>query len=167
MGNEFAERTWMLLIIHTITYGLMAIYSVSWQMTEGLGYPNFNFILFLLCLLITVSLIIGLTPSLGSLGIAIARMVGCAVIFFSIFYVEKWFFGKIQFKFWLKIISILAISSAAAILTEKLIIQILPENWLGFVIATTGGGIIYFSIVLLLGFVNADEKLLFKKLLNR
>jgi O-antigen/teichoic acid export membrane protein len=167
MGNNFAERTWMLLTVHTLTFGLMAIHSVSWQMTEGLGYPNYNFILFLLCLLITVSLMIGLTPDWGSFGIAIGRMIGCAVIFFSIFWVEKWFFKEIQFKLWLKIGSILAIAAAAAVLTEKFIIQTFTQNWLVFASATAGGGIVYFLIVWVLGFASADEKLLFKRLISR
>lgn len=167
MGSVFADKTWILLTVHTITFGLMAIYSVSWQMTEGLGYPNYNFILFLVCLIITVSLMIWLAPVWGNLGIAIGRMTGCAVIFFSIFWVEKWFFKKIQIKLWLKIGGILAIAVAAAVLTEKFIIQTFPQNWLGFVSATAGGGIVYFLIVWALGFASADERLLFKRLLSR
>jgi O-antigen/teichoic acid export membrane protein len=167
MGNDFAEKTWILLIVHTLTFTLMAIQAVSWQMTEGLGYPNYNFILFLLCLIITVSLMVGLTPNWGNLGIAIGRMTGCAVIFLSIFWIEKWFFGKTQIKFWLKIAGILVVASVAAVLTEKFIIQTFAQNWLGFVQATIGGGIVYFSIVWMLGYVSADERLLFKRLLSR
>ena len=167
MGGEFAEKTWLLLTVHTVTFGLMAIQAVSWQMTEGLGYPNYNFIIFLLCLIISVSLMIGLAPDMGNLGIAIGRMTGCAVIFFSIFWVEKWFFKKIQIKFWLNIIGILIVSSAGMILTEKFIIQTFAQNWFGLAGATLGGGIVYFLIVWILGFVSKDEKLLLKRLLSR
>ena len=46
MGAEFAEKSAVLLVFHTITFGLLAILTVSWQMTEGLGYPNYNFKIF-------------------------------------------------------------------------------------------------------------------------
>jgi O-antigen/teichoic acid export membrane protein len=167
MGGEFAEKTWMLLTVHTVTFGLMAIQAVSWQMTEGLGYPNYNFIIFLLCLIISVSLMVGLTPGMGNLGIAVGRMVGCAVIFFSIFWVEKWFFKKIQIKFWLNIVGILIVSSTGMVLTEKFIIQTLAQNWFGLLGATLGGGIVYFFIIWMLGFFSVDEKLLLKRLLSR
>lgn len=167
MGGEFAEKTWMLLTVHTLTFSLMAIQAVSWQMTEGLGYPNYNFIIFLLCLIISVSLMIGLAPGTGNLGIAIGRMAGCAVIFFSIFWVEKWFFKKIQIKFWLNIIGVLIVASAGMILTEQFIIQTFAQNWFGLAGATLGGGIVYFLIVFVLGFFSLDEKLLIKRLLSR
>ncbi len=105
MGAEFADNSWMLLVLHTITFSLVAIQAVSWQMTEGLGYPNYNFLLFLVCLIISVPLMVGLTPVLGSSGVAIGRLAGYAAIFCSVFYVEKWFFKKFRSnsgrKFWL------------------------------------------------------------------
>jgi hypothetical protein len=67
----------------------------------------------------------------------------------------------------LKIGSILAIAAAAAVLTEKFIIQTFTQNWLVFASATAGGGIVYFLIVWVLGFASADEKLLFKRLISR
>jgi O-antigen/teichoic acid export membrane protein len=167
MGAEFSEKTWMLLIIHTITFSLVAIQAVSWQMTEGLGHPNYNLKLFVICLIISLFSMVWLTESFGSYGVAIGRMAGYATIFFSIFYVEKWFFGKIQIKFWVKILGILAISSIFTALTEKIIINSFRPNWLVFCGATVAGGIVYFLIIWVMGFVTEDEKLLFKRLLSR
>ncbi len=167
MGADFAEKAWMLLIVHTVTFSIVAIQTVSWQMTEGLGYPNYNFLLFLVCLVISVSLMVGLTPSLGSLGMAIGRMAGYATIFLSIFYVEKWFFNKIQIKFWIKIFGILIVSSVLAALTEKFIIESFSLHWFVFIGATASGAVVYFFIVWVLGFVSEDDKLLFKRILSR
>jgi len=163
----FADKAWMLLIIHTITFSLLAIQTVSWQMTEGLGYPNYNFLLFLVCLAISVSLMVGLTPGLGSLGVAIGRMAGYSSIFLSVFYVEKWFFKKVQLKFWIKVISVLAVASAAAALTEGFVIQNYTESWLVLTGATVSGAVVYFFVIWIMGFISEDEKLLFKKLLSR
>jgi O-antigen/teichoic acid export membrane protein len=167
MGAEFADKTWMLLAVHTVTFSLVAIQAVSWQMTEGLGYPNYNFLLFLVCLVISVSLMVGLTPSLGNLGIAIGRMAGYAAIFLSIFYVERWFFKKVQIKFWMRAIAILAVSSTASALTEQFIVQSYSQSWLVLAAATVVGAFVYFFMVWALGFVSEDEKLLLKRLLSR
>jgi O-antigen/teichoic acid export membrane protein len=167
MGAEFADKTWLLLVVHTVTYSLLAILAVSWQMTDGLGYPTYNFLLFLICLIISVSLMVGLTPNFGNLGIAIGRMVGYAAIFPSIFYVEWWFFKKVQVKFWIKVISILAVSATASALTERFIVQSYSESWLVLAAASIGGAVVYFTLVWTMGFVSEDEKLLLKKLLSR
>jgi len=93
--------------------------------------------------------------------------VGYAAIFLSIFYVEKWFFKKVQVKFWIKVISVLAVSSVLAAMTEKIIIQNYSQNWLVFAGATASGAFVYFFSVWMMGFVSEDEKLLFKRLLSR
>jgi H+/Cl- antiporter ClcA len=108
-----------------------------------------------------------LTPNLGNLGVAIGLMSGYAAIFLSVFYVERWFFKKVQVKFWLKAIAILAVSSAASALTERYIIQSYSQSWLVLMTASIGGAFVYFSIVWITGFVSRDEKLLLKRLLSR
>ena len=167
MGAEFAEKTWLLLAVHTITFSLVAIQAVSWQMTEGLGYPNYNFLLFLVCLVISVSLMVGLTPGLSGVGVAIGRLSGYATIFLSIFYVERWFFKKVQVKFWLKLTAILAVAAAASIFTERFIIQSFARSWIVLAAATAAGAFVYFIAVWTMGFVNREEKLLAGKLLRR
>lgn len=167
MGGEFAEKSWLLLVLHTITFSSVAVLAVSWQMIDGLGYPSYNFKLFMICFFINISLIIWLTPSLGLTGVAIGRMAGFGVIFFSIFYVEKWFFNQIQFRFWLSAAGILALASVLAALAERFIIQGFSLNWLTFVGASACGGIVYCSIVWLSGFISEDEKLLLRAVLAR
>jgi hypothetical protein len=167
MGADFAEKTSTLLVIHTITYSLVAIQIVSWQMTEGLGYPSYNCYLFVICLIISVFLMVGLTQNFGLEGIAFGRMTGYAVIFFSIFYVEKWFFGKIQIAFWAKILSVLVLGSIFSAIVEKSIIEFFPIGWTGFLAATFLGGIVYILVVWILGFIKEDEKILFRHILHR
>lgn len=167
MGEKFAEKSSELLILHAITFGLAAILTVSWQMTEGLGFPNYNFAVFGICLIISVALMFVLTPNFGNLGIATARLVGFATIFFSIFYVEKWFFNKIQVGFWLKLTGILAIAAIFAALVESLIINYLPISWLTFILSAVSGGLVYCTALWLLDFVTADEKILIRGILKR
>ena len=167
LGAEFADKTSLLLVIHTVTFSLAAILAVSWQMTEGLGHPNYNCFIFVINLVISLLLMIGLTESYGNTGVAIGRWAGFAMMFFSIFYVEKWFFGRIQSEFWLKLFSRLTVAAGFSILVEKLFIGNFALNWITFVIANLSGAIIYCLTLWLLGFVNEDEKLLLRRILSR
>lgn len=167
MGPEFAERSAVLLVFHTITFGLLAILTVSWQMTEGLGYPNYNFKIFSVCLVLSVGLMVFLTGDYGNRGVAIARMTGFAAIFFSIFYVEQWFFKAVQVRLWLRLILILGVAAMLAAAAETLVITQLPVSWPVFLLSVLAGGGVYLAAVWLMGFITEDEKQLVKNILKR
>ncbi len=167
MGPVFAEKTSVLLVIHTITYSLLAIQIVSWQMTEGLGYPSYNCYLFMICLIISLFLMVSLTQNFGLEGVATGRMAGYMAIFFSIFYVEKWFFGHVQLSFWVKILSVLLTASVFAAIIEKSIVEFFSFSWLSFLTATFAGGVVYVLIAWILGFIKEDEKILLRYILQR
>lgn len=167
MGAEFADKTALLLILHTITFSLVAILAVSWQMTEGLGYPGFNCYVYVINLFISVFFMVYLTPFYGVFGIAIGRMSGFAITFFAVFYIEKWFLGRVQTELWLKAVGVLTISAAASAIVEKFCIENLSINWLSLAAATLFGGLVYCSVLWFLGFIREDEKLLFRNLINR
>lgn len=166
LGVVFADKATLLLVIHTITFCLAAVLIVTWQMAEGLGYPGYNCLLAMIQLVVSVTLMIGLTDIYGEVGVAIGRMLSLATIIFSIFYVEKWFFGRVQREFWLKLLGVLAVSVIFSTVVEKLIISNFVLNWLTLALATLCGGIIYCVVLWLLGFVAEDEKLLLKQLLK-
>lgn len=167
MGADFAAQTSTLLVMHTASFSLLAIQTISWQMTEGLGYPSYNILIFTICLIINVFLIFMLTESLGNVGVAFGRMAGLSVMFLSVFYVEKLFFERVQKKFWLNLLGILGVSTLFSIITEKLIISNFQASWGVFVFATMSGGLVYCAILLMLGFVDSEDKLLIRNLIKR
>ena len=167
LGADFAEKSTLLLITHTLTFSLLAVLAVSWQMTEGLGYPAFNTFIFMICLIINVCVIIWLTESLGNMGVALGRLAGFGTIFFSIFYVEKWFFKRVQTDFWLRLLFKLGVSAALAGVIQKIIIDNFQIGWLTFIASAACGGAIYCMSLLILGFVTTEEKLLLKNLVVR
>ncbi|MEZ5425524.1 MAG: oligosaccharide flippase family protein [Pyrinomonadaceae bacterium] len=166
MGTDFAERSSEILIFHTVTFSLLAVLTVSWQMTEGLGFPEYNFKIFSVCLFLTVVFTLVLTAPYGGIGVAAARLIGFATIFFSIFYVEKWFFGKIQYRAWGRIIFILGVATGFAALIEIVIIR-LGEGWPVFFGSVLAGGIVYILTAFLLGFVSKEELALAKHIFKR
>jgi O-antigen/teichoic acid export membrane protein len=167
MGADFAEKSAGLLILHTVTFGLLAIEIVAWQMTEGLGYPGLNSFLFMICFIISISGMFGLINDYGIFGVALARMVGFSSLFLSIFYVEKRFFGRVQIKFWLKLIGVLAVSTALAVLIESFLGAKFGVNWFSLILSGLAGGLGYCLAAWLLGFVSEDETVLLQRILNR
>ena len=143
MGTEFADKSWYLLIIHVITFSMLAIKIVTWQITEGLGYPSYNFYVFILCLAVSVPLMIYLVDDYGSFGVAIARLIGFTIVFLSIFHVEKMFFGQVQVKFWMKLFLMIGSASIVASIVENLVLSNLSLSWFGLISTTLVGGSIY------------------------
>lgn len=167
IGDNFVENSSELLIVHLITFGLAAILTVSWQMSEGLGFPHYNFGIISICLTIAVSLMFALTPNYGNFGVAVARLAGFGTIFMSIFVVERLFFMQIQTAFWLRIISCLGAASLVSGMTEYLITANLPQTWPTLFLSAGIGGGAYILVLWLLKFVTEDEKLLVRSLLKR
>ena len=167
LGAEFAEKTYFLLIIHTVTFSLAAIQTVSWQLTEGLGYPSYNLKIFVICLILNVFVVLSLTQNFGNTGVAFGRFAGFGGMFLSVFYVEKWFFGKVQSALWLRIIGILGVSAAVSACVQKIVSIYFPVSYPMFISAVIGGGLVYCMILWLLGFVTVEEKLLIKNILKR
>lgn len=167
MGADFASQTTILLVIHTIGFSLLAIQTISWQMTEALGFPAYNIYIFAVCMVINVFLIFLLTETLGNTGVAFGRMAGMSIMFLSVFYVEKMFFKRVQKHFWIKLSASLGIAALFSVITEKLIISNFQINWIVFVFATISGGIVYCAILLIMGFVDSEDKLLIRNLIKR
>ncbi len=164
---DFAEKTYFLLILHTITFSLLSIQAVSWQMTEGLGYPSYNTFIFVICLIINVGIIVTVTENYGNTGIAFGRLIAFGLTFFSVFYVEKWFFKAVQFRFWLNVGGRLAAAAAISAIVQTIIIKQFAAGWLVFLAAAIVGGSVYCLVLWLFGFISADERTLIKNLLNR
>lgn len=166
IGADFATQATTLLTLHTLTFGLTAITVVAWYMAEGLGHPNYNFWVFMICFMISISGMFLLTESYGNFGVAIARLCGFSTIFFSVFYVERWFFGKVQLIFWSKIAAIIGISILVGGFINKLLITALPVSWFSFVLATFLSGGVYLMCLWSFRFLTEDEKIIFRRVLR-
>src|SRR5207245_152212 len=73
MGDAFAQQSSSLLILHIACFGLISILTVSWQLTEGLGFPKFNAAAAGICTVVSISLMVILTNDYGNFGVAVAR----------------------------------------------------------------------------------------------
>jgi O-antigen/teichoic acid export membrane protein len=167
MGPTFAAQSSDLLVIHMICFGAVSIMAISFQMTEGLGYPQFNAATTGVATVVGISLMIVLISGMGNTGVALARLSAFGLIFFSILIVEKWFFKKVQARFWLGLLANLAVAVAAAAAVEYGVAKLMPVSWPSLILSIGCGGLVYVFVLWLLDFVTADEKLLIRAALGR
>ena len=166
MGADFAEKTYFLMMIQVTTFSFLAIRTITWQMTEGLGYPQFNTLVYAVCLLINAILVFYSTDLYGNNGVAISRLIAFSVMFFSLFYTEKWFFGKIQLKFWISSTVMLAAAAIVSLIFQKIITGYFALSWISLLISVGVGGIVYCLTLFISGYITGDEKTLIKNLLK-
>jgi O-antigen/teichoic acid export membrane protein len=166
LGENFAAAAAHLLAIHTVSMSLVAGATVSWQMTEGLGYPNFNLLLIVLSWIFTVPLVIYLSESYGTTGVAVGRLIGFSVMFASIFYVEKWFFRKVLSGFWLALIGRLILAATAAALVETFVNKYFSVAWTTFLFSCAAGSLSFAAVLWMTGFVAEDERQLLRRVLG-
>jgi hypothetical protein len=73
VGPDFATQSGTLLILHSLTFGMLAVVVVAYQLADGVGLPTFGFWATLCVLFIGLPLMVTLVPY-GNLGIAVARL---------------------------------------------------------------------------------------------
>lgn len=166
MGADFAANSTDIMIVHVISYSLIAVIGVSWQMTEGLGYPNFNCLVFMICLIFSVPLMVYLSQDFGNVGVACGRLAGFGVLFLSIFYVERWFFKKVLVGFWAALILKISLAVIVAAFVEIAVKRFLPVSWITLILSCGLGGLAYLAALLGLRLIASDEKLLIRKILK-
>lgn len=167
LGDTFAEESTILLSIHAVTFSIVAIQVVSWQMMEGLGRTTYNFAVFCVCLVIGLALMVALTEPYGGTGVAVARLAGFGTIFVSVFVVERLVFGSVKARFWLKTASVFALAAGVSALSAYGVLMALPGGWPALVAAGVSGFAVYVGVSLLTGGVTKDEKILVRELLAR
>ncbi|MBS1793982.1 MAG: oligosaccharide flippase family protein [Acidobacteria bacterium] len=165
MGENFAANSTDLLVIHSLAFGLSALCIISWYLADGLGHPNYNCLIFVVCFIICAAGFILWGDQNNR--IALARLAGFGTMFFSVFYVEKWFFGKVQIGFWLRLTGVLGLAAVGAGLVEFLLATVLPVKWPSLVGSVAAGGLVYLGILWAAGFIDEEEKALFYRLIGK
>jgi O-antigen/teichoic acid export membrane protein len=167
VGSEIALKSSNLLIIHSVTFSILAVMIISWQLREGLGLAFANGILGLSWFIISVPLMFILGDYYGLEGIGIARMIGLFPIVVATFYFEKKIFKQVPVAFWLELLLKLGITFSMACIGEIMVLNYLAETWTTLVIAGFTGAIVFVSGLWFVNFITPDEKLYIRNLIKR
>jgi hypothetical protein len=146
------------LTIQAVTYGIIATNIVTWQIIEGLGFPNRNAYLNITIVVVCISMMLVLSRFFGLEGVAIGRLLGGIPMLVYMFLVEKWVFGKTLWSFWGRAGLSLALAIFGAIAVEYFLINYLFNGWFGLFGTVLAGAAIYGGVLFALNFLSEDER---------
>ena len=165
INREFAENSYDLLVVHSLTFGAIAMGVIAWQIAEGFGHARINAFITATWLVVTVPLMLFAAESYGTVGVALARLAAICVTLPVILYCERKFLGESLAGFWVSSIARIAVAAAATSLVETLIVRSLPVGWGMLALAGLLGAATFALAVYLTAFFTPEERNLLTNLL--
>ena len=167
LGQDFADKSAPILIALVLSFSVISILCIVWQLAEGFGNPQFNTIIAFVWFAVCIPLMIWLIFPLGNFGSAIGRLIGHLITVPFILIGEKKFLGKIQWVFWSKLILIVGIAGIVTVVCEIVIFYSYSPSWMIFISGSISGGFVYLAVLGLLKFFTQYEKDLFFSIMRK
>jgi len=161
---EFAENSYALLVIHSLTFGMIALSVVVWQIAEGFGHPRINAFISAISLVIAVPLMLFASDQYGPEGVAVSRLMGAVLSLPMIFYIERRFLGRVFWRFWAAILVRVCFAAAASSLIETLIVRSFEPSWAMLAAAGACGIATYGLVLFLTGYFTKEEQKMFTEI---
>jgi O-antigen/teichoic acid export membrane protein len=162
MGPAFAEISYPLLVLHVLTFGILAAGSVTWQVAEAFGRPALNALAAFLWLAVAAPLMVVLATTWTVYGIGMARLVGSAIFIIISVYVEKRFIGGLHYRFWFTTLTRISAASLTALLVQWIILREMPPTWTTLFLGLFTSSILYLLALLILRHFDEEDLLVFR-----
>ena len=161
INMEFSEHSYRLLVIHSLTFGAIAVSSIAWQLAEGFGRARINTFVTAVYMVFTIPLMVLAADIYGPEGVAFSRLVIVLLMLPVILYCEVKFLGRVFVSFWVRSLSTMAITVVAAGVVETWVINFFAGGWSGLAAAGVSGGCTFIVLLLLTGYFTPSERRLF------
>lgn len=148
LGDAESARSSPILTVHTLTFSILAVATVSWQVAEGFRSAWLNALATFAWMSIGIGLMIVLSSTMAAQGVAVGRLLGVLVFIPAILFVESRFLGGFFWRFWTLSLGRVALAGVAACGIELLVIGSFPQSW-GAFFAAGFAGIAVFALLLL------------------
>lgn len=158
LGEEFAEKTFYIVILQAMTFGMLAVGIVAWQIMEGFGYTRTNAFVAIIWVAISLFLMIILSPTLKLEGVGLGRAIGCISMLIYMLVVEKKVFGETLWFFWGRTIGLLLLPAFLAACAENISLNYFLKGWFGLFFAAVFGVLIYVSILFATQFFTLEDR---------
>lgn len=161
---NFAAQSSRLLVLHTLTFGVLAVGTVSWRMMEGIGRASYNFFVVSAMCVLTLVLFFILTPRFGLEGVGAARTAAFSFTLISILYVEKLVVEKVLLGFWIGLAARLAAAAVIAVAVQMTVGYLFGPTWPGFVLGVGVSAAAYLGTLILVKFADEQDTALIRGL---
>lgn len=159
----FADNAFPLLVIHSISFGIISMFTIVWQLNEGYHAPMLNVVVTLTWAVVAISLMVFLSDVWRAEGVAYARLAGVVASVPLLFYTEKRFLGGIFWGFWLANTAKILVALLPAALVYYFANNFEP-TWIVLVLSLILAFSLFASALLATGYLTKIERDEFKRL---
>ncbi len=166
MHGEFPPEAYWILVSHVLTFSILSVAVIAWQMNESHRLASLNAVVTILWLAISAPLMIAVADQWNTTGIAVARLAGVIVFLAIIVVAEKRFLGGVLYVFWVNTLSRLVIAVVITGVAEWAVLGQFQPGWLIFAAVGLIGSAIYAIVLLSTGYLKQDERDVLRSLIG-
>lgn len=164
VNAELAENSYVLLVIHSLTFGLMAMTIISLQVAEAFRFSRLISIMTCVWMVMSIPLMIFSADLWGSEGIALSRLIAVVITFPLVFFVEKRFLGQLFWQFWLAAGSRVILATAVTAFCGYQFFYRVHQSWVTLVFGIVACSILFGIILLITGYLSRNEREMIRSL---
>ena len=157
LGGEFAERSYVLLILIGCAFAVNITAMIVWLLAEAFRTPGLNALSSTIWTVTAIPLMIVFAERWGTEGIAMGRLTGVLFTVPLIPYIEKKFLGHVMVQFWASTLVRLLPAAAAAICVERYVFGRVEASWAVLIASVLTGSAMFAAVLLLTGFFTREE----------
>ncbi|HUR99917.1 MAG TPA: oligosaccharide flippase family protein [Pyrinomonadaceae bacterium] len=158
MSAELASESYSLLVFHGLSFGIISVAVMAYQLAEVFKFPALNVIMTGAWMVIAIPLMIVAAERWGSDGVAAARLAATLVTIPIIAYSERRFLGNVLWRFWLAVGARILVAAAAMALVERTLLNLLGESYLSLFAAGSAGALVFAIAILLTRLLTPEER---------
>lgn len=167
VSPEFSTNAYDLLVIHSVTFALLAIVIMPLQIAEAFRVSRLTAVITFTWMLLGIPLMILSADVWKSEGIGISRLAVVVLTFPLVLYVEKRFLGRVFSQFWLAALARICLATLAFGFVGYQIFLRFPESWSTLFVGITVCGLIYAGLLFLTGYFTRADKDMIRDLFAR
>ena len=168
VGAELSDNSSKLLVLHGLTFSVIAIGILALQIAEAFRYPILTAIMTGTWMLLGIPMMIFGADMWGVEGVAAGRFLAALIVSVPvIMFSERRFLGTVQWRFWLAVGVRIVIAIAVTIFVQELALSVLQQPYVALFVAGIVGGLTYVGTLLVSGFVTKDDKELLRWAFHR
>jgi hypothetical protein len=157
IGREFANRSYILLIIIASAFAVNIVAMIVWMLAEAFRASGLNALSSAIWTVTAIPLMILFAERWQAEGVALGRLIGVLFTIPLIPYIEKKFLGRVLWRFWAGTLARLLPAAAATVGVERFLFGRLEASWPVLIASVLSGAAAFAAVLLITGFFSREE----------